>query len=104
MCEFSIKPDESCRRHRRDGTRSDCILLYKEGDVGQLSRLMITPPARKLSKKDEALLDEVRAVGLLSLSRFLFTVFPRPSDARVLHQLDGMPAQAVPGQVHGHEQ
>ena len=72
--------------------------------MGQLSRLMITPPARKLSKKDEALLDEVRAVGLLSLSRFLFTVFPRPADARVLHQLDGMPAQAVPGQVHGHEQ
>jgi len=64
MCEFSIKPDESCRRHRRDGTRSDCILLYKEGDVGQLSRLMITPPARKLSKKDEALLDEVRVFSL----------------------------------------
>ena len=78
--------------------------------MGQLSRLMITPPARKLSKKDEALLDEVRAVGLLSLSRFLSTrpltnhCFLRPADARVLHQLDGVPAQAVPGQVHGHEQ
>ena len=28
--------------------------------MGQLSRLMITPPARKISKKDEALLEEVR--------------------------------------------
>lgn len=46
-------------RAGRDGKQSDCVVLYKAGDVSILARIMTNPPARKLSKKDEDMLEEV---------------------------------------------
>ena len=42
-------------RAGRDGLRSECILYYNSNDIKKLGRLMMKPPARKLSKKDQAL-------------------------------------------------
>lgn len=42
-------------RAGRDGMRSECILFYKRRDIQALGRLMVKPPARKLSRKDKEL-------------------------------------------------
>jgi len=46
-------------RAGRDGQRSECILLYRPSDVESLKRIMLTPPKRKLSARDEDRLREM---------------------------------------------
>lgn len=44
-------------RAGRDNNRSECIMFYRSADVHALSRLIIKPPARVLSKGDAERLD-----------------------------------------------
>ena len=39
-------------RAGRDGQPSRCVILFGEKDIGALKRIMIKPPAYKVSKRD----------------------------------------------------
>jgi superfamily II DNA helicase RecQ len=40
-------------RAGRDGQKSECLMFYRREDINRLARIMVRPPARKLSKKDQ---------------------------------------------------
>lgn len=48
-------------RAGRDGSPSECVLLYRRQDVSSLATIMRKPPSNKLSAKDKARLEEMRA-------------------------------------------